>query len=107
VQILGVAFNSNASQLVREFISKYKPAFPVGYSTADAVYDYLQLSIMRINYVPIMAFIDRHGVIRAQHSGDSDFFRSDQQANIENVLDSLAKEPAQGNKPGSSKRKRK
>jgi thiol-disulfide isomerase/thioredoxin len=92
VQILAAAFNPDAAQLVPGFIAQFRPTFPLGYASRDAVFEYEQASLAKPNYVPELIFIDRNRVIRAQYSGADDFFR-DQEKNIRNMFEMLLKEP--------------
>jgi len=97
VQVLAAAFNPGADTLVAAFIDQFKPTFPVGSSTRDAVLEYEQASLAKPNYVPNLIFIDRKRVIRAQHMGDDDFFK-DQDKNIRAEIDLLLKEPVASGK---------
>jgi len=104
VQILGAAFNPDAAQLVPGFIAQFRPTFPLGYASRDAVFEYEQASLAKPNYVPELIFIDRNRMIRAQYSGADDFFK-DQEKNIRNMLDTLLKEPEASRKTARSTRK--
>ncbi|MFN7993961.1 MAG: TlpA disulfide reductase family protein [Bryobacteraceae bacterium] len=102
VQFLAAAFNPDAPSLIGGFVAQFRPTFPVGSASRDSVFEYEQASLAKPNYVPELIFIDRHRVIRAQYSGGDDFFK-DQEKNIRNMLDSLAKEPAVTSKSASGK----
>lgn len=99
VQVVGVAFNPMANMLVGDFIKHYRPNFPVGWSDREPVYEYLQHSPVMQMYVPILVFIDRQGVIRGQHLGDSPLM-SDPEKNIRATLDGMLKAPATSKKAG-------
>ena len=77
VQVLECAFNDDAVATMPDFLQRFTPPFPVGYSTAAAVMSY-QYTIIdpRPLLVPQMVFIDGAGVIRAQYPGESKFFRN-------------------------------
>jgi thiol-disulfide isomerase/thioredoxin len=92
VQILAAAFNPDAAQLVPGFIAQFRPTFPVGSSEREPVLEYEQASLVKMNFVPELIFIDRGRVIRAQYSGGDDFFK-EQEKNIREEIDSLLKEP--------------
>jgi thiol-disulfide isomerase/thioredoxin len=92
VQFLAAAFNPDAAQLVSGFIAQFKPTFPVGSADRDSVLEYEQASLVKVNYVPELIFIDRNRVIRVQHNGGDDFFK-EQEKNIREMLDTLLKEP--------------
>jgi thiol-disulfide isomerase/thioredoxin len=104
VQILAAAFNDDAPQLVPGFVSQFKPTFPVGFAKRDAVLEYEQASLAKPNYVPVLVFIDRHRVIRAEYSGGEDFFK-DQENSIRALLDTLLKEPVTTGKSSHATRK--
>ncbi len=103
-QILGVLFNEQAALLLPEFLRKYRPSFPVGHASPAEVYGYLGLTFMRQWYVPMMAFIDRKGAIRAQFTGTDAFFKANEEANVRGMIESLLKET--GVAGGASKKKK-
>jgi peroxiredoxin len=103
VQIIAAAFNPDAPQLVPGFISQFHPTFPVGSADRDSVMEYEQASMAKPNYVPVLLFIDRNRVIRAQHTGGDDFFK-DQDKSIREMLDSLLKEPVKSAKAAHKSR---
>lgn len=66
-QALGIAFeNGMGGSLVTAFVNEFKVAFPVGYTSSDAVDRYLGRVGMERVQVPQIVVIDRRGVIRAQ-----------------------------------------
>jgi len=105
VQILGAAFNPDAPTLIGGFLAQFKPTFPVGTASRDSVYEYEQASLVKVNYVPEILFIDRHRVIRAQYSGGDDFFK-DQEKGIRSTLDMLLKEPVAAGKSHTARKTR-
>ena len=89
LQVLAAAFNEMSNMLVPDFIKAYKPTFPVGSATRDAVLAFLGRRAEDEMYVPIMVFIDRKGMIRYQHLGDDEFYQHQEQnvrAHIEALL---------------------
>ena len=100
-QPIGVAFNDNAAQLVPDFIKQMALTVPVGVPVGpnprEIVLTYLQHSMLKTLYVPQMVFIDRKGVIRAQHGGDDDFFQN-LEVNVRNQVEALLKEPVPARK---------
>ena len=78
VQFLECAFNDDAVVTMPEFLERFAPPYPVGYSSQAAVMTYLQRSIIdpRPVYVPHVVFLDRAGIIRAEAAGQSEFFRN-------------------------------
>ena len=93
LQVLGVAINPDPD--IQSFKRMYATAFPVGAATRDQAFSYLQQSIMSANfYVPQVVFIDRKGVIRAQHGGTDPFLGAQQEANMRKMIEQLLGEPA-------------
>jgi len=66
--------------------------------------EYLQHPPGRPTYVPELIFVDRNRVIRAQYTGNDDFFK-DQDKNIRALVETLVKETAAPKKSGSRARK--
>jgi peroxiredoxin len=92
-QPLAVAFNENAALLVPDFARQVGATFPIGIGNRDEVLSYLQYSLVKPLYVPQMVIVDRKGMIRAQYSGEDDFFK-DLEPNLRAQLEALLKEPA-------------
>ena len=61
---------------MKEFLERFQPPFPVGWTIEAAVREYLQLPVIdrRPFYVPHMVFLDRRGTIRTDVPGESDFW---------------------------------
>ncbi|MBM3775867.1 MAG: TlpA family protein disulfide reductase [Acidobacteria bacterium] len=91
-QVLGSATEEMAVLAVPEFIKQFQPAFPVGFNQRNAVMEYLQHPPMYRMMMPQVVFVDRQGVIRAQHSGDDPFFNADQEKNIRSLVELLLAE---------------
>ena len=92
LQVLATAIEDMAKMNVPDFIKKFQPPFPVGYTFRDSVVEYLQHPPMIRMLMPNIAFIDRQGVIQAQYSGDSPFFGDDQEKNLRQEIEKLLKE---------------
>jgi thiol-disulfide isomerase/thioredoxin len=105
LQIIGTFFNDNAARLIPGFVAQFQPAFPVGYATREQVNEYLQHAPGKPTYVPELIFIDRNRQIRAQYTGNDDFFK-DQDKNIRALVESLLKEPVTAKKSGHSAAKK-
>jgi peroxiredoxin len=106
-QPLGVAINPDPN--VPDFIKEFGVTYPVGTGSRDAVYGFLQHSLMSPNLMmPQLVFIDRNGMVRAQYDGTSDFFK-DEDKNIKVMIEKLLAEPAgktsSGPKPAAPKKK--
>jgi cytochrome oxidase Cu insertion factor (SCO1/SenC/PrrC family) len=71
-QALGVAWNAMedpkvpASQMVRDYASKYATDFPVGYDAHEPILAFLGDSVLDRLGFPQVVVVDRKGVIRAQ-----------------------------------------
>jgi hypothetical protein len=60
---------------------------------------------MLVPHMPILAFIDRQGIIRAQYEGDDKFLAEDQQEkNLSGKIEELLKEAAPGAKKSVAKK---
>ena len=97
------AFNPDAPQKIDEFIKTFKPTFPVGLVASSFISSYSQITPDMRPTVPILFFIDRGYVIRAQFFG-GDFENVDQGKFIRAELDKLLGEPSTGAKKKSAKR---
>jgi hypothetical protein len=71
----------------------YATNFPSGTTSREAVMEYLTYPMTQQYYVPILVFVDKKGMIRAQYIGDAEFLK-DQDKNIRALAESLLKEPA-------------
>ncbi len=93
LQVIASAIEDMASLAVPDFIKKFQPGFPVGYSPRNQVLDYLQHPVMFRLLMPQVVVIDRKGIIRTQLAGDDKFFdKADQEKNFREVLEPLLKE---------------
>jgi peroxiredoxin len=90
VQVLAVVFDNEAKTGLATFRDKYVKGFPVGWSDEYNVFTWLGLPVDQGGFVPIVAFIDRKGMIQGQYMGDDNFFQ-DADANIRRKLDRLIK----------------
>jgi thiol-disulfide isomerase/thioredoxin len=104
-QVLASAIEDVARINLPAFIRQFKPPFPVGFNNQTTAIEYLQHPPMLIPHMPILAFVDRQGVIRAQYEGDDKFFAEDQQEkNIRDKIEELLKEGATGAKKSVTKK---
>jgi hypothetical protein len=98
VQVLGVVFNPEANTGLQLFSHAYaRDLFPIGMSTDAIVASFVQHP-PGIHYIPMMVFIDKHGIIRAQHLGidaekEKFFMENVEVMNIKYELDRIIKEP--------------
>jgi len=98
-EVLEAAINQNPD--IPGFLAQYKPPFPVGTADPTAALQYLEWPSDKRPLVPLMVFIDRKGIIRAEYSGaDQDFFNEQQMdGHIRAVAEKLLSEraaPAKG-----------
>ncbi len=75
VEFIECAVDETAPKLLPDFVSRFKPPFPIGYASQSDVNGYTGRSVVdnRPFYVPHIVFIDRQGVIRAEYPGESNF----------------------------------
>ncbi|HVW07663.1 MAG TPA: TlpA disulfide reductase family protein [Bryobacteraceae bacterium] len=66
VQILGVTIDQGAKQGIPGFIKITGADFPVGYSDAPTALKFMHVTPDKDWYVPMIAFIDQKGMVRAQ-----------------------------------------
>lgn len=89
--VVEAAVNENAD--VPGFIRTYNAPFPVGTTSGLGALEYMQWPPSQRPLVPLMAFIDRTGMIRAQYTGvDTNFFDDEMDKHIREEVDKLLKE---------------
>jgi thiol-disulfide isomerase/thioredoxin len=93
VQVLGVVFDNGAKAGLLHFKEQFVRGFPVGYSDEAAVMSWLNQPAEQGYFVPIVAFVNRRGMIESQHLGDDILFQ-DSDAAIRHKLETLLKQPA-------------
>jgi peroxiredoxin len=101
VQMLGIAFNDNAAVLVDGFKQQFNVGYPVGFGKPDDVLGFLGFSMMDRYVVPQLVVIDRKGMIRAQSGPQGDVNLQDPTF-MNNLINTLLKEPAAGKSVGST-----
>jgi thiol-disulfide isomerase/thioredoxin len=87
-QALASAIEDQARTNLPGFIRQFNPPFPVGYNALRPVLDFMQHPPMVSPRMPLIAFIDRQGVLQAQYEGYEPFFAEDQMA--KNLHDKIA-----------------
>lgn len=105
LQVLGCAIDDMASMYVPDFVKKFKPAFPVGFSLRDPVLNFLQHPVMLRLMMPQLVLIDREQIIRGQYAGDHSIFQGDQEANLRALIEPWLAKPA-GQKKSAATRKK-
>lgn len=91
-QAISLPFNDDAPIAAPRFVAAHQVTHPVAAIPRDRVYEFAQLSPMMRHSVPIMAFIDRRGRIRAQYEGEAAFFQNEE-ANFRAKSLELLREP--------------
>ncbi len=92
-QPAAVAVNDDAASLVEGYAREQKLSFPVGHGERESVFRFLRLPVNQPAYTPILVFVDRKGMIRAQYMG-TDYFFKHEERNIRELLEELLAEPA-------------
>ena len=91
LQVIACAVNDGAAADVPNFIKRFQTNFPVGYSSDQVgVMSFLQHPQTAIPHMPMLAFIDRHGIIREQYQG-IDALLSDEATQEENLRAEIVK----------------
>ena len=87
------------------FLDRFHPPFPVGIAGGAASLEYLQWPSNERPLVPMMVFIDRKGIIRAEYTGkDEEFFNDARQDR--HIRDLAEKLLAEKTTPSRAKGKR-
>ena len=107
VQMLEAAFNDDAN--MADYQARFKPNHPVGKVDRNFVANYAQITPMMRVAVPVLFFIDRGGVIRAQYFGNDAFFEpeSELRNRVRGMVEMLLaqdKPPAAAKKSGGKKK---
>jgi len=87
-QAIASAIEDQARANVPGFIRQFNPPFPVGYTAVRPALDFMQHPPMVGPRMPLIAFIDRQGVLQAQYEGYEPFFAEAQMAR--NLHDKIA-----------------
>lgn len=92
VQFLECAINDGAAEGMKEFTTKFQPAFPLGWSTREAMLSFTGVSPLDPNatFVPRMVFLDRLGRIRDDFDPGGQFYEN-ATASIRAELEKLLK----------------
>jgi hypothetical protein len=90
VQVIAAVFDSAAKQGLEKFRSQFVKGYPLGYSDEATVMEWLNQPLDQGYFVPIVAFVDRRGVLVSKHLGDDNLFQ-DPDGTIRKKLDALLK----------------
>src|SRR5262249_2207122 len=103
-QVVASAIQGGAEQAVPAFVQAFHTNFPVGFNDVMTAMSFMQHPPMVKPQMPLLAFLDRKGVIRAQYEGDdAKFFSDDQEKNIRRQIEELLKAPG-GSAKGAPKK---
>jgi hypothetical protein len=92
LQVLACAIDDNAQLALPLFLRYFKPPFPVGYNTDKGAAALAFMQYNKLATMPLLAFIDRQGVIRAQYDAhDQKFFGDNHEQNLRAQIESLLK----------------
>jgi thiol-disulfide isomerase/thioredoxin len=107
IQVVGSAIDEHAATQLAAFQKKNAVIFPMGYNTlADAV-KFLGYGPGAVP-MPIVVFIDRNGVIRAQFdSSDKEMIEQDQEKNLRAALEQTIKQGQAAPRPSAPTEKKK
>ena len=89
LQVIASAIEPNASMAVPNFVKNFKPPFPVGYNDGESALSFMQHPMAKVPMMPLVTFIDRQGMIRAQYEGDDPFFGDQMEQNIRKQIEGL------------------
>jgi peroxiredoxin len=94
-QVLASAIEDGAPAHVPGFIKQFDTQFPVGSNDPMIAIEWMQHPPMLGPHMPMLAFVDRQGNVRAQFEGDDEkFFNDQQEQNLRNQIEALLKEGA-------------
>jgi thiol-disulfide isomerase/thioredoxin len=92
LQVLACAIENGAQLAVPAFIKNFNPPFPVGYNDGSTALDFMQHPVVKVPIMPMLAFIDRQGMIRAQFEADDEkFFGDEHGQNLRTQIEALLK----------------
>jgi peroxiredoxin len=92
LQVIECAVNDGAAAEVPNFVKHFQTNFPVGYSTDQiGVLGFLQHPVSAVPHMPMLAFIDRHGIVREQFQGSDAILSEDvkQEENLRAEIEKL------------------
>ncbi|HMC61745.1 MAG TPA: hypothetical protein VKJ01_21310, partial [Candidatus Solibacter sp.] len=97
LQVLASAID--APTAVPGFILQFNPPFPIGLNTNEEAMGFMQHVPMMTSYMPMIAFIDKDGVVRAQYEGNDPFLSEGvQERNLRDKIEELLKPATPGKK---------
>jgi peroxiredoxin len=107
LQVLGLAIDQNAGPKLNGFVFETHANFPLGVYSYDKAREYLQVPPMINMMMPQVAIIDRHGMIRDQHSAIESWMGDGVvEKNLRTLIEKLLAEPAAAPKSSAAKKKK-
>jgi hypothetical protein len=98
-QVLASAIEPDAAAHVAGFVKQFNTPFPVGSNDPMIAIAWMQHPPMLGPHMPMLAFVDRQGNVRAQFEGDDEkFFNDQQEQNLRNQIEALLKDGAPAKK---------
>jgi len=89
LQVVASAIEPDAALALPLFLKNFQPPFPVGWSAGESALAFMQHPMAKIPMMPLMAFLDRQGNIRAQYEGDDPFFGDQLEQNLRQQIAAL------------------
>jgi cytochrome c biogenesis protein CcmG/thiol:disulfide interchange protein DsbE len=93
LQVLGSAVEPDAESHLALFVKNYTPAFPVGFNTQAVAGAFFQPT-GKLPNMPLLAFIDKQGIIRDQREGEDEAFFGNLEQNLRKEIEALLKPAA-------------
>jgi peroxiredoxin len=92
LQVVACAIENAAQLALPAFIKNFNPPFPVGYNDGSTALEFMHHPMVKVPIMPMLAFIDRQGMIRAHFEGDDEKFFGDQhEQNLRAQIEALLK----------------
>jgi hypothetical protein len=105
-QVVESAIEGGADKNVAGFVQAFHTNFPVGFNDPMTAIGFMQHPPAVGPHMPLLAFLDRKGMIQAQYEGDdAKFFGDDQEKNIRGQIEDLLKAPGTGGTTKSGAKK--
>jgi thiol-disulfide isomerase/thioredoxin len=93
LQVVGLAVDVAAGNLLLNFVEKFATGFPVGVYNPNLARDYMQIPPVVLATYPQFCLIDRKGIIREQHVNE-DSFVANKEKNLRAMIEKYLAEPA-------------
>jgi peroxiredoxin len=91
-QAIGVSFDPMPRLVVPDFVQSLGLRHPVGYSTREKVYEFLDADLNYAIHVPQLVFVDKQGVVRHQSKPREDA-ETGKEETVRAWIEKLLKEP--------------